>query len=112
MALFRAGTAFAAYLDPRKSLPAKSALMLKLTHHLVLWMPTGELMACVPISDNIQLPPDTIRLLLDNPVAYEGALAVYAVALTDDPDDLPPGSDAVYAGLGLPGGRAAAWTPV
>jgi hypothetical protein len=84
--------------------------MLRLTHYLALWQPTGELMACVPFGRDIQIHPDALTRLLANPGDYDdGALAVYFVALTDDPDDLPPGFDAVYSGLGLPDGQAAAW---
>jgi hypothetical protein len=86
--------------------------MLQPTHYLALWMPTGELMACVPIGQNIHLHPDAIQRMLDNPDDYhDGALALHVVALTDDPDDTPPGFDPVYAGMGLPDGYAAAWTP-
>jgi hypothetical protein len=86
--------------------------MLQPTHYLALWASTGELIACVPIGEHAQLRHEAITRLLDNPDAYDaGALAVYPVALTDDPDDVPPGFGPVYAGLGLPGGHVAAWTP-
>jgi hypothetical protein len=84
--------------------------MLEPTHYLALWMPTGELMACVPLHQDIHFLLDTIRRMHDNPGDYhDGALALYVVALTDDPDDAPPGFDAIYAGSGLPDGHAAAW---
>jgi hypothetical protein len=86
--------------------------MLQPTHYLVLWQPTGELMACVPFGRDIQFHPDAISRMMDNPAAYsDGAMAVYPVALTDDPDDMPPGFNPVYVGLGLPDGLAAAWVP-
>jgi hypothetical protein len=86
--------------------------MLQPTHYLALWQPTGELMACVLMGCDIQLHPDAISRLMHNPAAYDtGAVAVYPVALTDDPDDMPPGFDPVYAGTGLPDGLAAAWVP-
>jgi hypothetical protein len=101
--------AIAAYLGLPKT---PSAPMLEPTHYLALWMPTGELMACVPINQDIHFLPDTIRRMHDNPGDYDdGALALYVVALTDDPDDEPPGFDAIYAGGGLPDGHAAAWAP-
>jgi hypothetical protein len=111
-ALCGAGAAVAAFLNRPKVLPAPFAPILEPTHYLALWMPTGELMACIPISDNLLLPPDAIRRVKDNPAAYDrGALAVYAVALTDNPDDMPPGFDPIYVGIGLPDGLAAAWVP-
>ena len=68
--------------------------MLQPTHYLALWMPTGELIACVPIGEHLQFHHDALTHLLDDPAAYDhGVLAVYPVALTDDPDDMPPGFD-------------------
>ena len=86
--------------------------MLQPTHYLALWMPTGELIACVPIGEHLQFHHDALTHLLEDPAAYDdGVLAVYPVALTDDPDDMPPGFDPVYAGPDLPDGYAAAWAP-
>jgi hypothetical protein len=83
------------------------------THYLALWTSTRKLIACVPIGEHVQLRHEAITCLLDNPDAYNaGALAVYPVALTDNLDNIPPGFGPVYAGLGLPGGYKAAWTPV
>jgi hypothetical protein len=91
---------------------AAKRLMLQPTHYLALWASTGELIACVPFGQHAQLRHEAITRLLDNPEAYDaGALAVYPVALTDDPHDIPPGFDPVYAGRDLPGGHVAAWTP-
>jgi hypothetical protein len=67
----------------------------------------------VPIGEHVRLRHEAITCLLDNPDAYNaGALAVYPVALTDNLDNIPLGFGPVYAGLGLPGGHMAAWTPV
>ena len=87
--------------------------MLRPTHYLALWVATGELIASVPISQHLQFHRDALTHLLHDPAAYDdGILAVYSVALTDDPDDMPPpGFDSVYAGPGLPDGYAAAWNP-
>jgi hypothetical protein len=55
------------------------------THYLALWIPTGELVACVPIGEHVQLRHQAVTRLLDSADAYgAGALAVYPVALTDD----------------------------
>jgi hypothetical protein len=71
-----------------------------------------ELIACVPINEHVHFHHNTLTRLLDNPAAYEvGVLAVYPVALTDDPNDTPPGFNPVYTGIGLPDGHVAAWTP-
>jgi hypothetical protein len=85
--------------------------LLRPTHYLALQVATGELIASVPISQHLQFHRDALTHLLHDPAAYDdGILAVYSVALTDDPDDMPPpGFDSVYAGLGLPDGYAAAW---
>jgi hypothetical protein len=86
--------------------------MLQPTHYLALWTSTGELTACVPIGEHAQLRHETITRLLDNPGAYDaGALAVYPVALTKDPNDTLPGFGQVYAGRGLAEGHVIAWTP-
>jgi hypothetical protein len=79
--------------------------MLQPTHYLAL-------MACVPMGRDIQLHPDAISRLREDPAAYgQGSVTVYPVALTGDPDDMPPGFNLVYAGMGLPDGLAAARVP-
>jgi hypothetical protein len=82
------------------------------THYLALWTPTGELIACVPIGEHVQLRHRAVTRLLDSADAYDaGALVVYPVALTDNSNDVPLGFDRVYTGMGLPGGNAVAWAP-
>jgi hypothetical protein len=63
----------------------------------------------VPIGEHVQLRHRAVTRRLDSADAYDsGALVVYPVALTDDPDDVPLGFDWVYTGIWLPGGNAVA----